>query len=58
MQHDLFRSGHDLGLWSIFQHDPLKSDYSSFDTSRQEGHDAATMNVVPESKVNVEKRFS
>ena len=30
MQHDLFRSGHDLDLWSDFQHDLLSSNYNSF----------------------------
>ena len=33
MQHNLFRSVHDLDLWSNFQHDLLRSKYSSFDAS-------------------------
>ena len=46
MQHDLFRSDHDLYLTSNFQNG-LWSKYSSFDASRQEKHDAGKMNVVP-----------
>ena len=46
MQHDLFQTGHDLNLESNFQHDLLRSNYSSFDASRQEEHDAGKMNVV------------
>ena len=46
MQHDLFRRGHDLDLMSNFQNDLLMSNYSSFDASRQEKHDAVNMNVV------------
>ena len=37
MQHDLFRTGHDLDLRSSFQNELLMSTYSSFDASRQEG---------------------
>ena len=40
MQHDLFRSGHDLDVRSNFQVDLSRSNYSSFDTSRREEHDA------------------
>ena len=47
MQHDLFRSGHDLDLRSNFPHNFLMSHYTSFDASRQEEHDAGKMNVVP-----------
>ena len=46
MQHDLFRSGHDLDLRSNFQDDLLMSNYISFDASRQEKHDAGKINVV------------
>ena len=46
MQHDLFRSGHDLDLRSNFQRDLSRSTYISFDASRQEKHDAGKMNVV------------
>ena len=46
MQHDLFRKGHDLDLRSNFQSDLLRSNYNSFDASRQEKHDAGKMNVV------------
>ena len=42
-----FRSGHDLDLWSNFQHKLLRSHNGSFDVSRQEEHDAVKMNVVP-----------
>ena len=49
MQHDLFRSGHDLGLdlRSNIQNVLLRSNYSSFGASWQEKHDAGKMNVVP-----------
>ena len=47
MQHDLFPSGHDLDLWSNFQHNFLRSNYSSFDASGQEEHDADKVIVVP-----------
>ena len=46
MQHDLFGSGHDLDLWSNFQNDYSRSNYISFDASRQEKHDAGKINVV------------
>ena len=46
MQHDLFRSSHDLDLRSNFQDDLLMSNYISFDASRQEKHDAGKINVV------------
>ena len=46
MQHDLFGSGHDLDLRSIFQHDLSRSNYISFDASRQEKHDAGKINVM------------
>ena len=47
MQHDLFRSGHDLDFRSNFQNDLLRSTYSSFAVSRQEKYDAGKMNVLP-----------
>ena len=47
MQHELFRSGHDLDLRSNFQHNLLRSNNSSFVASRQKEHDAGEMNVVP-----------
>ena len=46
MQHDIFRSGHDLDLRSNFQHDHIRSSYSSFDVYRQKEHDACKMSVV------------
>ena len=46
MQHDLFGSGHDLDLRSNSEHDFLRSNYISFDASRQEKHDAGKINVV------------
>ena len=46
MQHDLFRSDHDLDLMS-FLNDILRSNYSVFDASRQKKHDAGKMNAVP-----------
>ena len=46
MQHDLFGSCHDLDLRSNFQHDLLRSNYISFDASRQEKHDAGKINVL------------
>ena len=46
MKHDLFRSRHDLDLRLNFKNDLLRSNYSSFDASRQEKHDACQMNVV------------
>ena len=36
-----------LGLRSNFQHEPFRSNYSYFDASSQEKHDAGKMNVVP-----------
>ena len=36
MQHDLFQSGHDLDMRSNFQNDLSRSNYSSFNESRQE----------------------
>ena len=60
MQHDPFRSGHDLDLRSNFQHDLSRSKYNSFDASRQEEHGAGK-NKCPafiESKVITEKRLS
>ena len=47
MQQDLFRSGHNLALMPNFQHDILRSNYSSFSASRQEEHDADKINIVP-----------
>ena len=46
MQHDLFGSGHDLDLRSNFQHDLSRSNYISFDASKQEKHGASKINVV------------
>ena len=46
MRHYLFGSGHDLDLRSNFQHDFAWSNYTSFDASRQEKHDASKINVV------------
>ena len=46
MQHDPFRSDHDLDLRSNFQNDRSRSTYSSFDASRQDEHDAGKSNVV------------
>ena len=46
MQHDLFGSGHDLDLRSNFQHDLSRSNYISFDVSRQEKRDDRKINVV------------
>ena len=46
MQCDLFGSGHDLDLRSNFQNDLSRSNYISFDTSRQEKHYAGKINVV------------
>ena len=46
MQYDLFGSGHDLDLRSNFQHDLSMSNYTSFDASRPEKHDAGKINVV------------
>ena len=40
----VFRSSHDLNLRSNFQHDLLKSPYSSFDASWHEKHDAGWQN--------------
>ena len=47
MQHDLLRSGYHLDLRSNFQHDLLRSIYSTFHASWQEEHDAGNMNIVP-----------
>ena len=46
MQHDLFRSDHDLELRSNFQHDLLRSKYSSFDASWREKQDTGKMNAL------------
>ena len=46
MQHDIFRSGHNLELRSNFQHDLLRFNYSSFDASLQEKHDVGKMIVM------------
>ena len=46
MQHDLFGSGHDLDLRSNSQHDFSRSNYISFDASRQEKHDAGKIGIV------------
>ena len=46
MQHDPFRSGHDLDLRSNFQNDLSRSTNSSFDASRREEHDAGKSNVM------------
>ena len=45
MQHDLFRSVHDLDMRSHFQNDLLRSYYSSFDASQTEKYDAGTVNL-------------
>ena len=60
MQHDLFRSGHDLDLRSNFQVDLSRSNYSSFDASRREEHDAGKSNVMAlmSQKLLTKKRFS
>ena len=47
MKHDLFGSGHDHDLRLNFQRDLSRSNYISFDASRQEKHDAGKINVVP-----------
>ena len=47
MQHDLFRSGHDLHMRSNFPNDLLRSNDSLFDASRQEKPDSDKINVVP-----------
>ena len=58
VQHDLFRSGHDLDLRSNFQYDLLRSNYNSFYASRQEENDAVKINeCFTESTVNAEKLF-
>ena len=41
-----FGSGHDLDLRSNFQHDFLRSNYTSFAASRKEKNDAGKINVV------------
>ena len=46
MQYDLFGSGHDLDLRSNFQNDLLRSNFISFDASKEEKHDAGKINVV------------
>ena len=47
-----------LDLRSDFQHDLLRSTYSSFDAPRQEEHDAVRMNVMPQmSQVITENRL-
>ena len=46
MDHDLFRSDHDLDLRSNSQNDLLRSNYSSLNASKQEKHDADNINVV------------
>ena len=46
MQHDLFGSGRDLDLRSNFEHDLSRSNYTSFDASKQEKHYAGKINVV------------
>ena len=46
MQHDPFRSGHDLDLRSNFQVDLSRSNYSSFDASWREEHDAGKSKLV------------
>jgi len=46
MQHDPFRSDHDLDLRSNFQYDLSRSTNSSFDASRREEHDAGKSNVM------------
>ena len=46
MQHDIFRSDHDLDFRSNFSNDFLMSNDSSFDASKQNKRDAGKMNVV------------
>ena len=46
MQHDLFRSCHDLDLRSNYGHGLLRSNYNKFDASRQEEHDALNLDFV------------
>ena len=46
MQHDLFGSGHGLDLRSNFQYDLPRSNYISFDATRQEKHDDGKINIV------------
>ena len=60
MQDDLFGSGHYLDLRSNFQHDLSRSNYISFDASRQEKHDSGKNKCrgSTESKVITEKLFS
>ena len=45
MQHDLFRSGHHLDLWSDFQNYLLRSAYNSFDALWQEEFEILLPNV-------------
>ena len=47
------RSGHDPELRSNFQYYLLRSNYSSFDVSLQEKHDAEKMNVLPLLRQNL-----
>ena len=47
VQHELFRSGHDLDFRSNFQNNLLRSNYSSFNASQEEKYDAGKMNAVP-----------
>ena len=46
MQYDLFGSGHGLDLRSNFKHDLSRSNYTSFDASKQEKYDAGKINAV------------
>ena len=46
MQHDLFRSVHDLDLRSNFENDLLTSNYSSFDASQHQKYNAGKVNDV------------
>ena len=48
MELDIFRLGHDLDLWSTFQHDRLTSSYCSLDAYRREEHDTVEMDTVAE----------
>ena len=43
IQHDLFRSGHDLDLKSNLHIDLFRSNYSSFNASQEEKYDAGKM---------------
>ena len=58
MQYDLFWSGYDSDLRSNLSNDILRSNYSSFDASRQEKDYVGNMNAASvKSEVITEIRF-